>query len=365
MTYTNPDIDFIKKLQAGSGASLKQCMQCGTCTAVCKLSPNEKPFPRKEMQYASWGLKNKLMGDPDIWLCHQCGDCSVYCPRDVAPGDVLAAIRNQTYQHYAKPKFLGKLLSKPIFLPIVLLIPIIFISAIILLAGTTKIPAGDIDYSAFFPHAYLNSFMSLFSLAVFIGVIFSVRSFWKDMKKIMPAENKTNSLIKSIYKTVIEIITHKKFKMCSSNKYRYYAHQFVFWGFMALFGVTFFAIIFVILEKYPINFWNPVKIAGNLSSIFLTLGILIMFIKRQFSKKTPIHSSFYDKIFLIFLLLLTLSGVAVEMGRFLNWSFAYHLYFVHLIFVWAIIIYLPYTKFAHVIFRTVAIIYAKYIGRED
>ncbi len=28
---------------------------------------------------------DQLMGDPGVWLCHQCNDCSVRCPRDVEP----------------------------------------------------------------------------------------------------------------------------------------------------------------------------------------------------------------------------------------------------------------------------------------
>jgi quinone-modifying oxidoreductase subunit QmoC len=135
-----PDIDFIKKLTKDSKAPLKQCMQCGTCSVICELSPAEKPFPRKEMIWAGWGLKDKLLSDPDIWLCLQCGDCTTTCPRGVKPGDVLASIRNLSYLHYARPKFLAKLLSKPKYLPVVIAIPVIFILTIIYFAGTLTIP---------------------------------------------------------------------------------------------------------------------------------------------------------------------------------------------------------------------------------
>jgi len=38
-------------------------------------------------------------------------------------------------------------------------------------------------------------------------------------------------------------------------------------------------------------------------------------------------------------------------------------YLIHLIFVFALIIYLPYSKLAHVIYRTTALVYAEHTGR--
>jgi len=122
------DIKFKKELKKESGSSLNECMQCGTCSVVCSLAPEDKPFPRKEMIWAGWGMKEKLVGNVDVWLCHQCGDCSTYCPRGVKPGDVLAALRQISYRHYARPRFLGKLLSKPSLLPFAILIPVIIIA---------------------------------------------------------------------------------------------------------------------------------------------------------------------------------------------------------------------------------------------
>ena len=118
-TYViDPDLDFIKEVGALGGEDLKKCYQCATCSVACPISPDTKPFPRKEMIAASWGLKDKLVGNSDIWLCHNSGDCSTRCPREAKPGDVLAAVRSYTISEYAQPKALAQALKDPKKLPI-------------------------------------------------------------------------------------------------------------------------------------------------------------------------------------------------------------------------------------------------------
>ena len=363
VSIVNPDISFKRELGTLSGSVLNQCMQCGTCSAVCSLAPADRPFPRKEMIWAAWGMKERLVGNVDIWLCHQCGDCSSYCPRDVQPAGVIAAVRQKTYEHYIRPGFLGKMVSRPVLLPVALAIPVVVISAILILAGTFRIPEGPVDYSAFFPHAWLNSTFSAITLFFYLLAAWGIGSFWKDMKRITPpAEGKRAKV--PVFKVIGEILSHSNFSGCGSQQVRRWAHMLVFFGFGLLILVTLYAIWASLTHNYPLEFLNPFKIAGNVASLMIYTGLGIMIFHRLVNRKVFGKSSYSDWLLLVAIAILTMSGTLVEMARFGNWGIAYHLYFFHLVAVWFVIMYLPFTKLGHIFYRTAALLYARSTGRK-
>ena len=404
MIEISPDIKFIETLQEATGSQLTTCMQCGACTASCSLSEEQNVFPRKQMIMAAWGMKDQLMADPHIWTCHQCGDCTVSCPRGVKPGDVLSALRLEQIVHYSKPGALARWMQKPAFLPIALLFPVAVIILILSLAGTFTIPEGPIDYSKFFPHGWLNgSFTALFVLSTF-GAVAGLRKFWKKIKEASattqgqeasstiqdleaspttqdleaspttqdqkktpegPAatseslhKQKASSPISRFIGVMGRIMRHKDFNSCDEHKSRTLTHFLVFWGFILLLFVTFFAILSTIFFEYPLDFFNPVKIAGNIGGIMLITGSSLMILNRLRNRQS-LQSNYGDWFFLISFWLLSLSGMLVEGARFHEWSLAYHFYFFHLVMVWIIILYFPYTKFAHFVYRTIALVFIR------
>jgi quinone-modifying oxidoreductase subunit QmoC len=169
-----PDVGFINEVAALGGGDLKKCYQCATCSVACPISPDTRPFPRKEMIAASWGLKDKLVGNADIWLCHNCGDCTTLCPRGAKPGDVLSALRAHTIGEYATPKALGKAVADPKALPILLAIPaaiFIGLGLILKLLGIDWLnfsPAGDEIWQANFINNYL---VDIIMIPTFFGAV--------------------------------------------------------------------------------------------------------------------------------------------------------------------------------------------------
>ena len=154
---------------------------------------------------------------------------------------------------------------------------------------------------------------------------------------------------------ILRILRHRDFAGCSDQKGRSVSHFLVFWAFIILLFVTLFAILATIFFEYPFPFTDPVKIAGNLGALMLFTGFSLMILER-FRKRDRLRSTYTDWFFLGSFWLLTLTGILVETARLMDWDKAYYLYLVHLILVWVIILYYPYTKFAHFIYRTTVLL---------
>jgi quinone-modifying oxidoreductase subunit QmoC len=254
---------------------------------------------------------------------------------------------------------MGKLLSRPVLLPLAILLPTMIIAGIIFLAGTFRIPGGPVNYSLFFPHGWLNSSFTFLTVASYSIAAIGISRFWKDLQKVdFGTDVRSRSFWSGFWKVKNEILAHSRFSKCEQNRSRKFSHFLVFYGFLLLLLVTLYAIYAAVTEKYPLAFSNPFKVLGNLASLMLLAGLGIMILNRLFRKEGTERSSYSDWLLIVALFLLTVSGVIIETARFMDWSFAYHFYFFHLVCVWFVIIYLPYTKFGHVIYRTVAMTYA-------
>lgn len=367
-----PDLKFVREVIAAGGESLKKCYQCATCSVVCNLSPDDKPFPRKEMIYAQWGLKDKLISNPDIWLCHQCSDCTAYCPRGAKPGEVLSAVRSIAIKNYSKPAFIANLVGEPKAAILLFAIPIAIFLFFMAIQGhfTTGIPRGEggiISFSKFMPPIpYIDFlFIPLAALVVIVFVV-GIRDYWRDMTKYhgKPLEGDIN---KSITDTIIEILSHKKFDKCNVTKDRKLAHLLVFYSFIGLAITTSIAVFYLYILKWesPYPQTNIIKIIGNISGIALLIGITMVVSNRIKNKEKAGIGSYFDWLFIVIVYGVGLTGMFAQIFRLMDIAvIAYFMYFSHLVFIFALFAYAPYSKMAHMVYRTTAMVFAKHTGRD-
>jgi len=298
-----PDLKFINAVVNGGGESLKKCFQCATCSVVCNVTPEDKPFPRKEMVQAQWGLKDKLFSNPDIWICHQCSDCTAYCPRGAKPGEVLGAIRKLSIEHYSFPSFLGRMVGDPKFLIFLLAVPVLIFGTYLALLGNlnlSNVPTvdGKIVYDKFMPiFPQIDLTFGAAALFALMGFSIGVTKYWKDLNAARPAKG---DLMKAITATITEFLGHRKFKKCEVTKERSKSHLFVFYGFVGLAITTTWAIIYLygLHWESPYPLYDPMKIVGNLSAFTLLMGITWVITNRLKNEQKAGFGSYFDWLFI-------------------------------------------------------------------
>ncbi len=75
--------------------------------------------------------------------------------------------------------------------------------------------------------------------------------------------------------------------------------------------------------------------------------------------------SYFDWLLISVIGIVALSGFLAELTRIAGAAaLAYPIYFVHLVFVFSLFLYLPYSKLAHIFYRSAAMCFMKYSGRE-
>ncbi len=366
-----PDEKFINEITSVEGVNLKKCYQCATCSVACTASHDTNPFPRKEMIFASWGLKDKLIANPDIWLCYNCGDCSTMCPRDARPGDVLNALRKMTIKEYSKPAFLNKLLNEPKMIPLLFIIPALIILGLGFVTGLMNINPvdGPIVFANFFPVALIETIFLPLTVITAIVFFLGIKRFIGDMQKNNNGSttNKLNitEFIKTMVKIFPSIMKHDKFSSCSENKTRKLSHILVSFSFVSLaFVAGVFVIALYILNSHgPYPQINPVKILANFSGIALITGSILLIKERLSDKKQT--NSYFDWYLLGLALFLGITGMLTQIFRLLDLpTTAYITYFIHIMFAFNLVAFLPYTKLAHLVYRTVAVTYYEYSNKK-
>jgi quinone-modifying oxidoreductase subunit QmoC len=385
-----PDLGFIAQLRGLGGETLKKCYQCAPCSVACHIAQEDSPFPRKEMIAASWGLKDKLIGNGDIWLCHQCGDCTDLCPRGAAPGDVLSAVRSAAIIEYATPKALAKAVNDPSKLPFLIGIPAIWfaILAYITMAHgdvMTKIfnvfgvgwshaheGAHVIAHSNFFSTWFVD--LTMVPTATFAALVFllALKRFVGDIHKNAVAEGKTDKtsidykeLFQALIRVIPVVLKHDKFNECEANKDRATPHMMVLYAFIGLFIVTAVCGIMLYLGGYPGPYpqLNPIKWLANIAGFSLVIGSGLM-IKNRLANKDQL-TAYKDWFILGVVFTLGLTGMLTEMARLAHLEYiSYFIYYLHLIAIFNLFAFLPFSKMAHLVYRLTAMAYAEYGNRK-
>lgn len=388
-TVLYPDTEFTRELLKNGGESLKECYQCGTCSVACPMAPDMRPFPRKEMVWASFGLKEKLATDVDLWLCHNCGNCSDLCPRGAKPAELMSTARDMLYKDLIPAGKISTWMSKPsgllwlFAIPAVLWLVVWGIRAEIVGSWFPRASNGKIVFGEIFYGDYTIDpiFMITFFGAAAILAI-GARRLWRMFKPagtvrvLGKRQNWFCALCEVLWN---EVGSAKKFAECDEgpatgvkNHDRRVSHTMLVWSFCILALVTTIVaighwggkVLPAILITTPMPMTFPVKILANIGAIMLLVALAMLTWRRLRLNPKFQSSNYYDWYLLGVIWAVALTGMLTQTFRLLDWIHAaFIIYYVHLVVVWMLFAYVPWSKLGHFVYRTVAMVYVKLYGR--
>jgi ferredoxin len=366
----NPELLLnLKKFGVEDAAT---CFNCGNCTAVCSLSSESTPFPRKVIRYLQLGLKDKLAASPEPWLCYYCGDCSETCPRQANPGEVMMGLRRYLTSMYDWTGISRRFYSSKVF----------EVASILIVAALVGLGFYFFHGPMRTDRVALNVFAPNTTIEILDLILLAVLSFflltnaYRMFKAVMgdpdqyPAlsfaekQQVQNRLLRGIPLAIyiaeakefgLQFFTQKKFAACgtSSQKVQWVNHLLIMTGYSIVFALVVIGIRwFQRDEIYPL--WHPIRVLGYYATFAILYGTTIAIWGRLKKSKTVYaHSHSSDWAFLILLWLTTFTGILIHAGRLLELPLTtYAIYVIHMmIAVPMLVIEVPFAKWTHQLYR--------------
>ncbi len=337
------------------------CYQCGSCTLSCELVSDYASFPRKSIRYALLGLRRPLMGSLEPWICHDCGDCSVVCPRQAEPRISMVTLRRFLSAQYDWTGIARQLLrSKAWHLASLAAVTIL---VLLLILGYhlwyVKLPFSDFIATPL-GGEHMFPTMTYFTLTVMLLPLFLLMSRVFRIWRLTMGEGRT-SIPLSVYAAeawtyVYHTVTHSLMRKCPERG-RWLGHWILALGTVMMLTIKVFALRWFQTDSiYPL--YHPQRWLGYLAFAFIAYGISDILIGRiRAQKEIYKETGLEDVAFPVLLLLTALSGLAVHIFRYAGWALTSHyLYALHILIATPmLVVEMSFGKWAHMVYRPLAL----------
>ena len=356
--FVDPDLAFIEELAEFGATTFKKCYQCATCSASCSISPDENPFPRKEMLWAKWGLKDRLVKDLDVWTCYYCGDCSTGCPHKADPGETMMALRRYMTSQYdwtgiSRLLYTSRLREIAAILVVALVVVLLF--AISGAFTPERMATDHVSVNTFIP-VHLVHYADWVMAAIL--TFFLLTNTFRMWRLVMDGQKVPLSAYISNLKTfVVHAATQKKWRECAdeSTRSHWLKHVLLVPAYVAMFVLVMF---FLETLQVDTSQFTAVSILG-----YVITGILLYVsgdaIIGRLRKTEEIHKHSHDSdwMFLILLFLTALTGIMMHFFRIMDWPLpTYYIYVIHLAIVAPLLVLeVPFMKWSHLMYRPLAL----------
>jgi len=153
---------------------------------------------------------------------------------------------------------------------------------------------------------------------------------------------------------------------------RWFIHAMTIWGFLGLFAATMLdyglSIIGVKETGTPIPIWYPSRLLGTIAGVMLIYGVTMFMINRATRyNRASTKSQASDWLLLVLLLITGITGFLIEVALYTPSApaWGYWVFLFHVAVAMELMLLLPFTKFAHAIYRPVALFFYALAGEKN
>jgi nitrate reductase gamma subunit len=365
------DPTFLKQLK-----DIEACFNCGNCTAVCPHSEGYDTFPRRLIRYGQIGLKDAVAGSKELWVCYYCGECSDTCPREAEPGEFMAAARRYAIASN-DPTGLARALYTSRWANIATFVAATAILLLLLLRGAGPLSGTFFEFiSGEKIHNVGVGVLVITVLAILVGIVNMIRRVSAAADYTLATGDEAAASAKTgrgLWAALSEVFTQRRFAKCQTatssshqnHGLRRWTHWLILWGFVALFFATLWDWLDALPDGTLMPLTYPPRLIGTLGGLAFLIGTGIALWQRiRPTTKYAGNSVFSDWVLILWLFLLALTGFTLEI---LTYSAPATtagnvVLLVHIVLAMELILMLPFSKLAHVVYRTLAIFIHEYRG---
>ncbi len=338
--------------EAATNEAIRQltvCNACRYCEGYCatmQAMARRLTFTAQDVDYLSH-------------LCHNCGACLHACqyaaPHEFAIHipNAMQNVRDESYAAHAWPRAFGRgYANHGVVLAMTLAVSI---AAFLILFATRNSNGSPQSFYAVLSHtAMVTLFLPIFSFAL-LAMAIGGRRFWRS------AESSVN--MSAAKEAAGAALTLKYLdgghgdgcpnETDAPTHARRWFHHATFYGFMLCFAATSVATLYHYALGRPAPYaWHDLPkvlgIVGGIGLLIGPLGLLVLYLRRRSDTAKS-----GDIAFILLLFLVSATGFALMFARGTSWlPFTLA---VHLGFVFSFFATMPYSKFAHGLYRGLAL----------
>lgn len=372
MSAHRVDLELASELKRYGAFDADACFNCGNCTAICQHAAESDGFPRRLIRYGQLGMREKLLSAKETWLCWNCRDCSESCPRQARPGEFMEAARRYTIASMDPTGISRWMYNSTLFL-VAFAIGLAALFAGVLLSGSEAAAAGRLDLFGFIPFHLIHDIGVAVMAMVGLLALISTGRLVRHLSRVMvPADQEMDpapaggSLGARLFAATRDVLTemaaHRRFRDCDLDKGQpayqqpWFVHYSMMWGFIGLALATALDFLFKVPGS-EVPLWYPTRMLGTVAGLFLMYGASVTIARwLRPAERVDSRRRASDWLFLGLLFLVGLTGFILEILIYLPsvGSAGYAVFLVHVVLAMELLVLLPFTKFAHAIYRPLA-----------